>query len=157
MSRALTTSCLLAFALAACSSSDSPMDPGEPGGTFTATVDGQPWTGQIQTARTNYNGFVFGVVGDADGIEIALSVNTSDPDNQVPGTVDLTAGSTGAEISEGGDTWYAVGFGGSGTMTINTLDTNGATGTFSFVAGPVGGSAPDGTRSITNGSFNLTF
>ncbi|NNF28191.1 MAG: hypothetical protein HKO53_13885 [Gemmatimonadetes bacterium] len=157
MSRLLTLSCILAFGAVACSSSDSPTDPTGASGTFTATVDGQPWNGQIEATRTGYNGFVFGVVGVDGGIGIALSVNTSDPDNQAPGTIDLTSGSVGAEISEGGDIWYAVGSGGSGTLNLNSLDENGASGTFSFVAGPVGGSAPDGTRSITNGSFNLTF
>ncbi len=148
----------LSLLLTACSSDDSPTDVGgDPSGTFTAMVDGQTWTGEIQALRTGYNGFVFGVVGLDGGIEIALSVDTSDPDNQAPGTVDLTTGSTGAQISEGGDIWYAVGQGGSGTLTLNSLDTNGASGTFSFVAGPVANSAPEGTRSISNGSFNLTF
>ena len=157
MSRLLTVSCAFALSLTGCSSSDSPTDPTGGSGTFTATVDGQPWNGQIEATRTGYNGFVFGVVGEDGGIEIALTVDTSDPDNQAPATIDLTTGSTGAELSEGGNFWYAVGQGGSGTLVLNSLDANGATGTFSFVAGPVANSAPAGTRSITNGSFNLTF
>lgn len=144
--------------LVSCSSDDSPTDLiGDPSGTFTAVVDGQSWTGELQGLQTFYNGFIFSVVGVDGGIEIALSIDASDPDNQAPGTIDLTTGSTGAQISEGGDIWYAVGLGGSGTLNLNSLDANGAAGTFSFVAGPVANSAPDGTRSITNGSFNLTF
>lgn len=157
MSRLLTASCLLAFAVGACSSSDSPTDPTGVSGTFTATVDGQTWNGQIEATRTGYNGFTFGVVGEDGGVQIALTVDTSDPANQPPATIDLTTGSTGAEISEGGNFWYAVGSGGSGTLTLNSLDASGASGTFSFVAGPVANSAPASTRSITNGSFNLTF
>lgn len=146
---------LVALSTLACSSGDDPTGPGQTSGTFTATVDGAPWNGQIVPTATLNNGFTFSVQGVADGIEIGLSVNLTQ--NTVPGTVDLTAGSTGAQISEGSEVWYAVGLGGSGSMTIQTLTSDRATGTFAFVAGPVANSASGGVRTITNGSFDISF
>ncbi|NNF38575.1 MAG: hypothetical protein HKN71_07900 [Gemmatimonadetes bacterium] len=153
MRRSTLLPLLLVAFLSACSSSDDPTGPGQQGGTFTATVDGAAWNGQL-TGAVN-NGFTFALEGTANGVEISLSVNLSQ--NVVPGTVDLTTGSTGAQVVEGGEIWYAVGQGGSGTLTIQTLTTTGATGTFEFVAGPVANSASGGTRSVTNGQFDVTF
>jgi len=46
------------------------------------------------------------------------------------------------------------GFGGSGTITINTLSATGASGTFSFVLKLQSGTA---MKTVTNGVFNVTF
>lgn len=149
-----TAMLFVALSTLACSS-DDPTGPGQTSGTFTATVDGVTWNGQIEATATGNNGFTFSVQGVADNIEIGLSVNLTE--NNVPGTVDLTSGSTGAQLREGGEVWYAVGQGGSGTMTIQTLTPDRATGTFEFVAGPVANSASGGTRTITNGRFDISF
>jgi hypothetical protein len=75
-----------------------------------------------------------------------------------PGTYQVTASSSNnAKLSIGGSQQWVAGVlqGGSGTVVIDTLTATGTSGTFSFnlVAGP-GGS---GTKTITNGKFNLTF
>lgn len=133
----------------ACSSSDDPTGPGDSSGTISATIDGVAWSAD---ALGMNNGFVFGLEGTANGIRLAFSIDLTR--NTVPGTVDLESGSTGAEIREGTETWYAVG--GSGTMTVQTLTDSRATGTFQMVAGPIGGSGT-GTRTIVNGTFDVTF
>lgn len=150
-SRTLLSLLLVAFVAPACSSSDDPAGPDDAGGTISATVDGAAWSAD---ALAMNNGFLFGVEGTADGIRIALSVNLTE--HTLPGTVDLRSGSTGAQIGEGGETWYAVGSGGSGTLTVQTLTAERATGTFSFTGAGVGGSAT-GTRTIVNGSFDVRF
>lgn len=139
----------------ACSSSDSPTDPEETGGTFTATVDGQTWTGQIDALASYYNGFVLSLLGADGNTEIGLVVQTSDPDITLPGTVDLTDGSTGAQVEEGGVVWYAGAQGGSGTLTVTELTESRATGSFSFVAAMPNDS--EDTRSVTNGTFDVRF
>lgn len=141
---------------AACSSGGGPTEPESAGDSFKADVDGLAWNGFIQESSTYYDGLTFSLLGIQNGIEIGLTVNTSHPDAVVPGTVDLTDGFTGAHVNEGDETWFPTGEGGSGTLTITELSTGGAKGTFSFVAGPLGGSAT-GTRTITNGSFDVSF
>lgn len=141
------------LAAAGCSSGDDPTDPGGATGTLTATLDGEAWVAQVSVASNN--GFIFGLEGTAEGVEIALSVNLTE--NTLPGTVDLTSGSTGAQITEGGEVWYAVGTGGSGTLTVEILTSSRAKGTFQFVAGPVANSASGGTRTIVNGQFDVSF
>jgi len=46
------------------------------------------------------------------------------------------------------------GAGGSGSITINTLSSTGASGAFSFVMKLQSGNA---TKTVTNGVFNVTF
>lgn len=144
---------LLSLTSVACSSSDDPTDPGDPTGTLTAIVDGAPWNAQISVATNN--GFLFALEGTADGVEIGLSADLTR--NTLPGTVDLTQGSTGAQLAEGSEIWYAVGTGGSGTMTLEILTLSRARGTFQFVAGPLANSASGGARTIINGQFDVTF
>ncbi len=151
-SRMLRTLLLVALVAPGCSSGDDPAGPEDSGGTISATLDGAAWS--ADAVATN-NGFLFGLEGTADGVEIALSVNLTA--ETVPGTVDLTSGSTGAQVQEGSEVWYPVGFGGSGTLTISTLTAERATGTFEFVAVPLGGSASGGSRTVTNGSFDVRF
>jgi hypothetical protein len=45
----------------------------------------------------------------------------------------------------------------SGTLTINTLTATGASGTFSFVAVADLTTAATGTKTVTNGAFNVRF
>ena len=53
--------------------------------------------------------------------------------------------------------WQAAVGIGSGTITINTLTTTTASGTFSFSLAAVAGSGATGTKTITEGTFNVTF
>ncbi len=144
---------LLPLTLAACSSSDDPAGLEDGEGTLTAIVDGAPWNAQIRVATNN--GFLFSLQGEANGIEISLSADQTR--NTLPGTVDLTAGSTGAQLVEGSESWYAVGEGGGGTMTLEILTPSRAKGTFQFNAGPVANSASGGVRTIIDGQFDVTF
>lgn len=144
---------LIALLTPACSSSDDPAGPDVGTSTLTATVDGVTWSADVVLGVNN--GFTLGIEGSAGGIEIAMSVNLVE--NTLPGTVDLTTGSTGASIQQGGETWYPVGPGGSGSLTVQTLTSDRATGTFQFVATPVGGSATGGARTVTAGSFDVRF
>jgi hypothetical protein len=135
---------------AACSS-DSPTENHDNGaGKFAARVDGQTWSAEFVEAL--YIGNVFSVSGNDGDLNITLSVAA-----QGTGTYDLTAGSAAGVIAEGSDAWYAVGLGGSGTITVTSLDAHGAKGTFAFTGGPVPGGGTTGTRTVTQGTFDVTF
>jgi hypothetical protein len=62
-------------------------------------------------------------------------------------------------VTNGGGFWSANAMGGSGTVTIAALTSTSASGSFSFTLVPSG--MPDniatGTRTVTNGRFNVTF
>jgi len=149
MRHVLSLACV-SLLVVACSSSDSVTDPNDRGGSFKATVDGQAWsTDAFQGGLLGDNYFSLG--GDDGGISIGLAVVTDGT-----GTYDLTDGDASGSITEGGQSWYAVGLGGNGTITLTTLSATHAKGTFSFDAGPVGNSGT-GVRKVTNGSFDVTY
>jgi hypothetical protein len=121
-------------------------------GTLTALVDGALWTSQCVPAASWVAGnLAVGAVNDIEGL--ALTANVAVPGNytgQIGGAVgSLTRGSGGAA--------WTSGPGGMMSLVITRLDLQGASGTFSFVAGPVGGTPAVGVRNVTNGAFNVTF
>jgi hypothetical protein len=163
---------LIACVAATASGCDSPTSPGigtgtgnatpppsTPGincstnrGTLSATVDGAPWTSLCVPAASWLAGNL--AIGAANDTEVmTLTANVAVPGNytgQIGGAVGSLTRGTGAP------TWTS---GPAGTMSlvITRLDLQGASGTFSFSAGPVAGTAATGTRSVTNGSFDVTF
>jgi Family of unknown function (DUF6252) len=140
----------IVLVLAACKS-DSPTEAVVgAGGKLAAKVDGQAWTASAVVA--NYVGNVLGVSGNDDNINISVTATITGP-----GTYDLTAGSAAGLITEGGEAWYAIGQGGSGSVTITSLDSRGAKGTFSFIAGKLPGVQSPSTRTVTQGSFDVAF
>jgi len=65
---------------------------------------------------------------------------------------------TNAQLSVGNPAsgWQAAGASGSGTVTLTTLTSTSASGTFSFSLVAVPGTGATGSRSITEGVFNVT-
>jgi hypothetical protein len=146
-----------------CGGSDSdpmgPDDNGDPGslpvGSMTARIDGAQWSNSIAPAVA-YTGSIlaiaasnpslttlgFAVIATAPG---TYPIGPSEPTNAL-----LTIGASG-------QTWHSSAGGGSGSITITTLTPGSAAGTFQFtmVADPASGSS--GTRTITNGAFNVVF
>lgn len=141
----------IALALTACKS-DSPTDTNfdNGNGTYTAKVNGQTWSADVVEAL--YIGTVLSVSGSDNNVVITVSVAT-----QGTGTYDLSAGSAAGVVTEGSDSWYAVGLGGSGSVTITSLTSHSAKGTFQFTGGPVPGAGTTGTRSVTQGAFDVKF
>jgi len=158
---------LLGLLLAtACGGSDGPTDPNPatpppPGGnaTYTASVDGQAWASAASltsvTAALSGTYIISGsVLAGASTRAITLNLMN------IPGPGTYPLG-TGAGVS-GGSAIYAENVGGwitplsgeAGTLTITTLTATRIAGTFSFTAVASAGSAT-GTRSVTNGAFDL--
>ena len=67
-----------------------------------------------------------------------------------------TAG-TSASLTVGGARWVADSIMGNGSITVNTLTSSRASGTFLFNAAPVPGTEAAGTRIVTEGVFTVTF
>jgi hypothetical protein len=76
------------------------------------------------------------------------------------GTVGLPSATTGhLGFVKAGDirSWGAQLNTGSGTVQITALTNSSVAGTFNFVMEPFSGSGATGTKTVTNGTFNLTF
>jgi hypothetical protein len=162
--------CAVVAATATCGGGNSPAAPsagagsggsggasGPNFGTLTATIDGVAYTGTINLA-TNVNGVLNIASNSADRL---LSVNLATSAAAGSQTISIANATVMQVIATNGTavsgTWFASAVGGSGTLTITSINTTGASGTFSFnaVAGPTGGGA--GTKVVTNGSFSARF
>lgn len=149
VSRAMVV--VVAVGLTACGG-DDPASPDVGTGSVTATVDGSAWTASFIQAINNSGVVGVGASGPS-GITIGFGFV-----NAGPGSYDVTT-SSGASgtVSEGiGNVWTANSGFGSGTIVVTSIDTNGMSGTFSFTAALSAGTGA-ATRSVTNGSFDVSF
>jgi Family of unknown function (DUF6252) len=123
-----------------------------PNGFLTARVDGQLFTANASVFALNTGG-VFGLSGvDASGRAIGLG-GTSETGMKTIGMGDPA----NASITEGAALWAANATIGSGTVTITELDAEHIAGTFSFVAPATPGTSATGTRTVTQGEFDIEF
>jgi len=151
------------------SSSSSPSAPSAPAasphGTMSATIDGVAWIagGLTASISNNKGSLVVSGVDATSTISLGFAAASPTPEANplAPGRVLDIPGTTSnarIELFTNGllrDTYIAApGSGGSGSITINTLTSTGASGTFSFVMKQQGGAA---TKTVTNGVFNVTF
>jgi hypothetical protein len=120
---------------------------------FTAVIDGQAWAPTTSTFAVSYANGVLAMTGtDATGWTFAVAIPTSGP-----GSVPLSTGANAILTSPSSQSWSATHLdGGTGTITVTSLTSNSATGTFSFVLVPVGGGAT-GNKTIAQGTFSVTF
>jgi hypothetical protein len=130
---------------------------------MSARIDGVQWTAipqAIQVLRVNLpSGTSLLSMGGNDRFACPILLLTIAMPRAV-GTYSLGAGSV-ANASLGSSNCSTAGwstiFGGSGSITLTTLTSNGAAGTFSANLVPTSGSTATGTRAITEGVFNVTF
>jgi hypothetical protein len=163
--RSLAASLVIALALvtAACGgASTSTTSPTNVGGTpvtplhgtMTAVIDGSPWTAVAITTASYTSGIV--AIGGADSSNPIRSIGLSIT-APTAGTYPISTGSANAVLSIGiGPTWTANVLGGTGTVTLTSLSSTAAVGTFSFTAVPAAGGAA-GNHAVTTGAFNITF
>lgn len=146
------SSLLLLMAGAACGGdaiTNSPL----PNGSVSARVDGQQWTATLSVQVNHANSILaFGASGD--GITIGMAMPTATG----PATHVIGPGSpANANLTDGAVTWAATPAIGGGTITLTSLTSTRATGTFSFTAESSSGTASPATRQVTQGMFDLTF
>lgn len=138
---------------AGCDSNEEEEQQQLPNGFMSARVDGQPFTANISVFGISTSG-VFGVSGaDASGRVIGLG-GLAQTGVQMIGMGE-PANSTYTEGA--GVLWAANATAGSGSITITEVDADHIAGTFSFVAPASQASSATGTRTITDGEFDIEF
>ena len=149
---------LLLLVLTGCDGDDNPTGGGTvnlpPGNdTITATVDGNAWSA-IQVAAINNGGVV--AISGSDASLLAISFAFA---GTTPGTFTIGASSVANAnvIDNLSGLWSANGEQGSGTITVTTLTSTAASGTFSYSAPRQTATTGPETRVVTNGVFSVTF
>jgi hypothetical protein len=147
-----TTSFLLGAILAAtvACGDDDPASPTP--NSMSATLDGAAWT--AATLDASYFSNVIEISGvNAAGVVIviaAANVTGAGTYSVAPGN---THGALANVITDGPAFWASNQPGGSGSITFSSITESAVIGTFSFVAVGIEGAA--GTRTVTNGRFNI--
>jgi hypothetical protein len=151
---------LIVIAFAAGCGSDSPAGPGGAGGpangSLTAQIDGTAWTATTITPLMPALGSGGLAVMAAGNPDAAIGFGWMD---QGPGTYTIpeAVGLNANLTLTAGGTWSARNDQGSGTVVVTTRTANRIVGTFQFVMPPAPSSNATGTRTITNGAFDVTF
>jgi len=142
---------LLTLGLAACGDEDT--GPGE-GGSLTASIDGEAFTASLSVQATYGNDLL--VIGGVNGSQQQIMLSL--PGITSTGTVNLGAGNLGvAQVILGTQAWTTSLVGGTGSVTVTSLDANGAKGTFTFTGIAAPNTGATGTKAVTNGSFDVKF
>jgi hypothetical protein len=130
--------------------------PTTPSGSFvSAVIGGQPWTSTVPVLATLTNGTL--IVSASDTTPTTVGFGTQAPG---PGTFTLGGNSlVTANLITPAGRWMANGINGmgSGSVTISSLSSHAASGTFTFTLEPLPGSGTTGTQSLTNGKYSVTF
>jgi hypothetical protein len=142
---------LIMSSLAACGSNEPTGPAPLANGTYRAKIDG-----------VEFNAITAAVIGGAGGL---YSLGGGNAAGQTIGFAWLDTGTGpypigGATIgtyTHMGQTWSASSAQGSGSIQVTTTSANRVAGTFSFVLQADGASGATGTRTVTEGSFDLTY
>lgn len=138
-------------AIAACGS-DDPAGPS--GAAMSARIDGVAWASD-QGAQSLRQSGVISLAGTGSGnITLAFAWFDEGTGTYTIGTdvgvnANLTVGATGG--------WLATTTLGSGSIVVTNVTDSRVAGTFSFTLEPVSSTGATGTRTITNGSFDVAF
>jgi len=146
--------CLLVTALGCGGDNTGPN--GQTNGDMSAKFDGSSWSSVATFATRNAtNAGTITAVSGADEHSIALAfafVDTGVGTYTIDGT-----SATNAVLTDGGKGWVASAVGGSGTVTVTTLDATHIVGTFAFSMTASPGTGATGTKSVTQGTFDVKF
>lgn len=148
----------LLFMAAGCDSGSTGPDLDLLSGSMSARIDGQPWQATVLVhANRTQNVVSFGGGGTMGGKAVAIAITTIG----VTGPATITFGPgvhSGAVLGEDQtSSWSAGNDRGSGTVTITTLDDTRIAGTFVFEAVADASGAATGSRSVTEGKFDIPF
>lgn len=171
---ALPLAALAWIGAAACgSSSTTPSDGGSTTptdhGTVTATLNGVAWTGKVDIARSDANGLIVEGRGSGslfgEGDTLAIDIQGTAASGSGSPAVGVHSVTDVADIGQvlvatlSGTTvlhrWSAGRGGGTGTWTLQTLTSTGATGVFGVTAPSADGLQTSVT--VTLGTFTATF
>jgi hypothetical protein len=126
-------------------------------GSMSAQINGVSWVAVcIATSRNANASVALGASDNASNATIAQTIGLAAP--AAPGTYPINSAAisgTNGLLLIGAQLWTANVVSGTGTVTINTLTATAVSGTFSF--GLVPQAPATGTKTVTNGVFNITF
>jgi len=158
--RRIVTWTAITLALAAgCGKDDGPSGPGGGGGSsaMSATIDGSSWASAATpgAAHAVRGGAFIAVAGSSQSLRV---VAFTIPNVMEPGTHELVP-PLNAQVQDNiGDAMWMTGTSGAtGTVTVTSISAERITGTFSFTATAVPGTAATGTLVVTNGKFDVRF
>ena len=155
---------LAAISLVACGGdSGTGPNPNGSGGTITATVDGSTWAPPSTLVQAAYGNNTFALGGTVTGTP-NRQINITVSGVSGPGTFDLGPANPAAlallTFSTGSSsvsTWTTALSPATGSITFSTLTATGAQGSFQFTGQATPGTSATGQKSVTSGSFNVTF
>lgn len=124
-------------------------------GTMSATINGTAWSATTVT-QASRAGNVLTIGGSNPSWQLLLTI----PNVTAPGT--YTVAATGGtmqlvQANAGGAAWTASMLGGTGSLTVTTLSSTRAVGTFTFTGNATAGTPAGGTRNVTAGQFDVRF
>ncbi|HEU5218900.1 MAG TPA: DUF6252 family protein [Gemmatimonadales bacterium] len=122
--------------------------------TVTAVIDGTAWTAtqavQVSVAGTSL------IVGGTSSAQIQLLITI--PNITTTGTYALGVGLAGTGVvNVGTQSWTTNVVGGEGSVIVTAFDATRVAGTFAFDAAPHLGTGSTGIKSVTSGTFDLTY
>ncbi len=150
------------LALFACSSSSTGSNGGG-GGTMTATVDGGSFAPRSSDVEVHFNGGVLNIKGTATSGNTTTSITLNLLNVVGAGTFPLNPNNATqyAEViqSQGAAAsgWTTTLSPGSGTVVLTSLSGNRIEGTFQFTGQFKPGTAATGQKSVSSGSFSVTY
>jgi Family of unknown function (DUF6252) len=161
MRYAIPSLLIVALSISGCASNNgsfssgggTPTGPGSGSNAMSAQINGVQWTASSIVA--SYSNGTLSITGSDNLTTLGIGVAATGPGS-------VTSGTTAnlATTNQPG-TWQAGPNGGSGTVTITTLITTfnprSAAGAFSFTLVPTPGSGATGTKTVANGTFNVSF
>lgn len=121
---------------------------------FTAVIGGQPWAPTTATYNVSLVNGVLTMAGTStSGLTLGLTIPLP---GTIPGEVPLSSGANAILTSSQGQSWSATWLdGGSATIRVNSYTSSSVSGTFTLLMIPMAGAS--GTRSVTQGQFNMSF
>jgi len=159
--RTLPTALALLVPLAVGCSSDAGTGPGGADGYMTARIDGDAWSSDDSYIDLGFQSAGAGsyiIHGQRVSGSSATAINIALSDIAGPGTYPLGTGAGVAGgiaiLGESTGGWLTPLSGSAGTITLSTVSATRLTGTFSFTADAVSGTAA-GSRSVTEGRFDV--
>lgn len=147
----------LAFVLAMTTVSACGDDGGNPpigAGSMSATIDGAAFTGSLGlTATRSGNSIIIGAVGSS-GRQLTISLK----DVTATGAVAIGSGSESfGQVGLSTQVWQSNLTGGTGSVNVTTLTSTHFAGTFTFTGAASTGTGATGTKTVSAGSFDVSF
>jgi hypothetical protein len=152
---------MLALLLPSACGDDTPVEPSGPppvvlaNGSMGALIDGVVWNADVSIVASYSNGMLSVTGEDALKRRIGFGLRATGPRAISVGSGDFVGFSL--SISESDDTLPSIWSGQSGEIRLTRLTPTRASGTFTFIAIPFQGTPATGTRTVSSGTFDVTF